>query len=312
MKNFVKCLGTVVSTMSVLSLMTATSVSATTKDDVIAVAREVGMPESLVQSYISLGANVEVTSEQCDKAITKLYQIYGTTNDKINDDFNVDISDEPSVTTTTTQSTTNQSADISTQDDQSTSTTIDVSQPDQVVDTTNQTTQTDDTTQPNTIDSLQEDTITTDNTSIDTASSGEEYQSPIDEDTFISMSYDEKIEFVQSLPEEEQNTFMNNLTTAERNSIIKQMDIDSKTDIINAIVDAGKSMGYNFSIDELSDSNISLSMRDEEGTLIGVTNFGTSVDDTGKDYTGLILSMVAIIGLSGYGLFKISKKVSKV
>lgn len=307
MKKCLKRLVVLISAISVLSLVTPISCSATTKDDVIAVARRVGMPESLVQSYISMGANMEVTSEQCDKAIAKLYEIYGTTNDKINKDFDVDIPDEPnepkvtesSVTTTVTSKEPN------------------TSQETQQSDITKVTTITDTKSQGNNVQTQPQQSVTTDaNTTIsndsvpnDTSVTDSNYISPIDENEFINMSYDEKIEFVNSLPQEEKTQFMSNLTTAERNSIIKQMSLDNKTEIVNSIVEAGKSMGYNFSVDELSGDNISLSMRDNEGTLIGVTKFGTNVDDTGKNYTNLVLSMIAIIGISGYGLFKISKKV---
>ena len=78
MKKGLKSLVILISAISVLSLVSPISCNATTKDDVIAVARKVGMPENLVQSYISMGANIEVTSEQCDKAIAKLYEIYVT------------------------------------------------------------------------------------------------------------------------------------------------------------------------------------------------------------------------------------------
>jgi hypothetical protein len=304
MKKSVKFLSVLIATLSVVSLMSPMSASATTKEDVIAVAREVGMPESLVQSYISLGANREVTSEQCDKAIAKLYEIYGTTNDKISNDFGVDITDEPTTNTTVTTVTTQQ-PQTTTADD----TKVEVTTQPQdsqgnanVVTSSSQGEQVDVTTQVQGQGSVE---VSTEN---DVATPSD-YQAPIAEEEFISMTYDEKVEFVNSLPQEEKTLFMNNLTTAERNSIIKQMSLDDKADIVNSIVEAGKSMGYNFSVDELSGSNISLSMRDDEGTLIGVTKFGTSVDDTGKDYTALVLSMLALAGVSGYALFKISKKV---
>lgn len=302
MKKGLKSLVILISAISVLSLVSPISCNATTKDDVIAVARKVGMPESLVQSYISMGANIEVTSEQCDKAIAKLYEIYGTTNDKINKDFDVDIPDEPkvtesSVTTTITSKEPNTSQDTQ-QIDIVKVTTVDTKSQENGVQT-----------QPQQSVTTNANTISSGNVINDTSVTDSNYVSPIDENEFINMSYDEKIEFVNSLPQEEKTQFMSNLTTAERNSIIKQMSLDNKTEIVNSIVEAGKSMGYNFSVDELSGDNISLSMRDSEGTLIGVTKFGTNVDDTGKNYTNLVLSMIAIIGLSGYGLFKISKKV---
>lgn len=47
-------------------------VSATTVGDVIAYARSIGMPEDMVQQYISMYSGGTYTSEQCDKAIAIL------------------------------------------------------------------------------------------------------------------------------------------------------------------------------------------------------------------------------------------------
>lgn len=260
MNRVLKGIAILISCLSMVECFMPICASATTKEDVIAVAKEVGMPEDLIQNYISMGANMDVSSEDCDKAIAQLYQVYGKTNDQISKDFDVDIQPDDSTNTSTDTDT---NTDGSNDDSQSSNTDSDST-----------------------------------------------YVPPISENEFINMSYQQKIDFVNSLDSEEKQKFMNSLTTAERNSIIKQMNTDAKSEILNQIVDAGSAMGYNFSVDEFSGDKLSISMRDNSGTLVGVTNMGVVVDDTGKSYTTLVLSMVGIVAMAIAGLFGISKKLN--
>lgn len=257
MNRVLKGIAILISCLSMMECFMPICASATTKEDVIAVAKEVGMPEDLIQNYISMGANMDVSSEDCDKAIAQLYQVYGKTNNQISKDFDVDIQPDNSTNTSTdTDSSNNGDSQNSNTDSDST------------------------------------------------------YVPPISENEFINMSYQQKIDFVNSLDAEEKQKFMNSLTTAERNSIIKQMNTDAKSEILNQIVDAGSAMGYNFSVDEFSGDKLSISMRDNSGTLVGVTNMGVVVDDTGKSYTTLVLSMVGIVAMAIAGLFGISKRLN--
>lgn len=257
MNRVLKGIAILISCLSMMECFMPICASATTKEDVITVAKEVGMPEDLIQNYISMGANMDVSSEDCDKAIAQLYQVYGKTNNQISKDFDVDIQPDNSTNTSTdTDSSNNGDSQNSNTDSDST------------------------------------------------------YVPPISENEFINMSYQQKIDFVNSLDAEEKQKFMNSLTTAERNSIIKQMNTDAKSEILNQIVDAGSAMGYNFSVDEFSGDKLSISMRDNSGTLVGVTNMGVVVDDTGKSYTTLVLSMVGIVAMAIAGLFGISKRLN--
>ncbi len=256
MNRVLKGIAILISCLSMMECFMPICASATTKEDVIAVAKEVGMPEDLIQNYISMGANMDVSSEDCDKAIAQLYQVYGKTNNQISKDFDVDIQPDNSTNTSTDTDSSNGDSQNSNTDSDST------------------------------------------------------YVPPISENEFINMSYQQKIDFVNSLDAEEKQKFMNSLTTAERNSIIKQMNTDAKSEILNQIVDAGSAMGYNFSVDEFSGDKLSISMRDNSGTLVGVTNMGVVVDDTGKSYTTLVLSMVGIVAMAIAGLFGISKRLN--
>lgn len=256
MNRVLKGIAILISCLSMMECFMPICASATTKEDVIAVAKEVGMPEDLIQNYISMGANMDVSSEDCDNAIAQLYQVYGKTNNQISKDFDVDIQPDNSTNTSTDTDSSNGDSQNSNTDSDST------------------------------------------------------YVPPISENEFINMSYQQKIDFVNSLDAEEKQKFMNSLTTAERNSIIKQMNTDAKSEILNQIVDAGSAMGYNFSVDEFSGDKLSISMRDNSGTLVGVTNMGVVVDDTGKSYTTLVLSMVGIVAMAIAGLFGISKRLN--
>lgn len=257
-------------TACVLSLQPL-NVNAATKEDVISVAREVGMPEDLIQHYINLGQDIEVTSEQCDTAIAKLYEIYNVANSSIEDDFNVSMNDKEDDTSSNSETTTDTESTSNSEDDDTTSS------------------------------STSEESSSTENSSSDT-----EF---ISQSEFINMTYDEKVEYVNSLDEDDRNYFMNNLSTSARNSIIKQMDIDSQTDIVDSIVDAGEAMGYSFAVDELSKDNLEISMRDSNGTLIGITKMGITIDDTGKNYFHLIALSLLVFASMLVVVFKLAKSL---
>ncbi|MCI5817062.1 hypothetical protein [Ruminococcus sp.] len=128
---------------------------------------------------------------------------------------------------------------------------------------------------------------------------------------FINMTLEEKVAYVQSLPESEQAKFLASLSTAEKNSIIKQLSLDDKTDIINKLVETGKTMGFYFSVEDLEDDKLTISARDEEGKLIDVSSMGIVVDDTGISHTGLISGVLTAVAAAGAGLYLIGRKLGK-
>ena len=128
---------------------------------------------------------------------------------------------------------------------------------------------------------------------------------------FINMTLEEKVAYVQSLPEEERAKFMASLSTTDKNSIIKQLSLNDKTDIINKLIETGKTMGFYFTVDDLEDDKLTISARDEEGKLIDVSSMGVVVDDTGISHTGLISGLLTGVAAAGAGLYLIGRKLGK-
>ena len=128
---------------------------------------------------------------------------------------------------------------------------------------------------------------------------------------FINMTIDEKSEYINSLPESERGTFIDNLTTEERNSIIKQLPMDDKTELLSRFAEAGEQMGLNMTVDEITDDSISLSIRNNDGTLVDQSSLGIIVEDTGYDYRLIFGAVSALILVSVFGISLIFRKISK-
>lgn len=128
---------------------------------------------------------------------------------------------------------------------------------------------------------------------------------------WINMTLDEKIAFVNSLPEEDRATFLYSLNADERVSIIKQMSTDNKVNIVGTLTDIGKEMGLNITVDEMTGDSLTLSVRDDDGTLVDVSSVGTGVEDTGISYQGLISCAVALMLSAIGGVMFLARKLKK-
>ncbi len=128
---------------------------------------------------------------------------------------------------------------------------------------------------------------------------------------FLALSMEEQKAFLQSLTAEEQSAFLGSLTPQERNAILKQLSTDAKAQVLSQMVEAGASMGLHFTVEELTDESLTLSVRGEDGTLVDVSSVGIVVDDTGISHTGLILGAGAVLLLSAGGLLLLSLRTKK-
>ncbi len=251
MKRMTKLAAGLLCSLSMLTCAGVSSVtaSATSVGDVIAHAREVGMPESQIQAYTNQGMSLgrEFTSEECDRAIAALDQWAAERNKAIEETLN--------------NSTTAAQEESSSQQTTTTA----------AAQTTKPTKQ-----------------------------------------EFIDMTIEEKISYVNSLPNEERTEFMQNMSNDERNSFLKQMDTNKQAEVIASMLDVGDAFGLTFSVDELSGGSTSISARDKDGNLVGVTTFGNTVEQTGIPYTMPILVgggaiLLATVGM-GAVIFGISRK----
>ena len=124
------------------------------------------------------------------------------------------------------------------------------------------------------------------------------------------MTMQEKIDFVNSLPENERQNFIANLTNEERNSILKQLSADEKISILSNFVDFGNTMGLNFQIDNITDESLAMSVRNKDGDLVDISTVGVSVEDTGYDYRLFAVIASSAILLSAFGIYIIAKRLS--
>jgi len=105
-----------------------------------------------------------------------------------------------------------------------------------------------------------------------------------------------------SLTDEEKDKYIAGLTSEEKNHIIKDLDRETQLEIINSLIDAGSSLGFNISVDSLTKDKIEYSIRNDQGDVVDIASMGVIVDDTGIDYTFLILAAFGLILLSAGGI----------
>ena len=125
----------------------------------------------------------------------------------------------------------------------------------------------------------------------------------ISKDDFIKLSYDEKMAYISSFTPDQQQVIIDNLSPEERRSILKQLPVDQKVDVVNGLSDAMKTMGLNISIEEVSDDSLELSMRNESGELVSVSNAVTLVEETGYDRRKIFAVAGALFSVSAIGLY---------
>ncbi len=134
----------------------------------------------------------------------------------------------------------------------------------------------------------------------------------IDKSEFIQMPLEEKQAYVASLDEASQAAFMESLTPEEKRSIIKQLPDEDKLSLVQDYVDTAKDMGMNVAVDSISGNDISMTIRDSSGTVIGKTNVGTVIDETGISHTAPLLGSFAAVLLALTGIGILNRKSSKV
>ncbi|MDE6035787.1 MAG: hypothetical protein K2G36_07760 [Ruminococcus sp.] len=269
-KNLIK---TLLGAVTVAGLLTCSvSAYATTVDDVAEAARQLGCPEETIQqAYAQYYEHPEdYDSNSFDYAIVYLQE----NKDSI---FTTGLQNQNPVTTTTT------TADVTTTSPVSDNTNNDNSTIGAV--TENNSNNND--IQPTTSGSI---TLQTPD--------GEEF-TRIKPQEFIDMSYDDKMDYVRNFTPEQQQVILDNLTIPERKSIMKQLPVEQKAEVVNSMVSFGETFDINVSVEEISENNISLSMRNGEGELIGMMNAGELVEDTGYDRRGILLLSAGLISFAG-------------
>ena len=118
---------------------------------------------------------------------------------------------------------------------------------------------------------------------------------------FAAMSLDEKRAYISGLTPDQKSAFLSNMTPEDYKSLIKQLPIDNKAEIIDGMADITGQLGLTLSVDELTDENFVLSMKDQDGKLVAQSAASDTVAATGYDRRGILAlaAALAAMGIAG-------------
>ncbi len=130
----------------------------------------------------------------------------------------------------------------------------------------------------------------------------------VSRDEFIDMSYDDKLAYVRTFTPEQQQAFIDDLSPEEYRSMLKQLPSEKKLDVVDSLSKAGSSMGLNVSVNEITDDELSVALRNSEGELVGIASAGVRVEDTGYDRRGIFAGAAALFAAAAAGIVIVMKK----
>lgn len=118
---------------------------------------------------------------------------------------------------------------------------------------------------------------------------------------FAAMTLDEKRAYIAGLTQEQKDAFLANMSPEDYKSLLKQLPLDNKAEIIDDMADVSSKFGLTLSVDELTNENIVLSMKDEDGKLVALSAVSDTVAATGYDRSGILALAAALasIGIAG-------------
>lgn len=125
----------------------------------------------------------------------------------------------------------------------------------------------------------------------------------ISDSEFINMNMNEKKEYVNSLSSDEKTEFISSLSTEARNSIIKQLPTEDKVAIMQKYIDTASTMGMNVTVDELTEKDISVTVRNNDGIVVDKAEVGVIIDETGISHTKPLVSagIGILLSVAGFG-----------
>ena len=143
-----------------------------------------------------------------------------------------------------------------------------------------------------------------------TASDGSTF-TRISREEFISMSYDDKMAYVHSFTPEQQQAIIDDLSPEEYRVLMKQSPAEQKLKVVEKLSEAAGEMGINITVDELTDDSLTVAMRNDKGELLNISTAGVAVDDTGYDRRGLLAASAAFIGIGITSAFILMRRMKK-
>ena len=122
------------------------------------------------------------------------------------------------------------------------------------------------------------------------------------------MTKEERQAYVDSLSEESKKAFMASLTGEERKSLLKDLPAEDKAALVQKYLDTADDMGLQVTVDGIEGNNLTMTIRNEEGTIVDKTGTTTAVDETGYSHTlplaaaagGIVIACAGFAGLYCY------------
>ena len=125
---------------------------------------------------------------------------------------------------------------------------------------------------------------------------------------FIALSYDEKQAYIETFTPEQQTVIIQNLSPEEYKSMLKQLPADKKMEVIDDMKKVTDDMNLTLTVDEVSDDNVVISMKNDKGELVAVSHAKDVVENTGYDRRGIIAAAGALLLTSLAGIYIVAKK----
>lgn len=130
----------------------------------------------------------------------------------------------------------------------------------------------------------------------------------ISSEKFIALSYDDKMAYLGTFPEDRQSVIIDNLTPEEYKSLLKQLPVEDKMNVVGSLTEISDTLGVNLTVDEITDNSLSFSMKNQDGELVGAGSINNIIENTGYDRRGIFTLAGACIMSGIAGLFFLVKK----
>lgn len=128
---------------------------------------------------------------------------------------------------------------------------------------------------------------------------------------FISLSYEEKQAYIAAFPPAQQQFIIDNLSPEERRSLLKQLPMDKKLETIDGMAGVMEEFGINLTVQDINDNTVKLTLRDENGVLIGQSSIGSDVvENTGYDRRWVYVAAGGLFIIALAGTFLVTRRYS--
>ena len=130
----------------------------------------------------------------------------------------------------------------------------------------------------------------------------------ISKESFIALSYEDKQAYLKTFTEEQQKVFIENLSPEEYKSLMKQLPADKKVEVIDELTKITDDLGFTLTVDEISDENVKVSMKNQDGELVAVGQAKEVVENTGYDRRGILFFSAGMVASGIVAMIAVAKK----